>query len=280
MILVDPKIMDSMRESTMSSPVPDATVGSLRQLDEQMRDILDRNDMNLEDKANLYQQVLRKYLVRVKQYENKPLGAVTVKGENQSTLPLRAEGDLNTADPTQGYIETDVLQSVPKTMKNKAERLLQRIRNHPDLKWNQRGEIVWKDQLITNSNLVDLIHDVLRKRRRHPDPSGWRVFSEALAAVNVPRELVGNPDRWKFIRTEIPATLDKSLQSTDSSSTPKLRNVALSSIQKLSKQREKETAEAGAREDTPLSWKSKAVKRKRKEQRLRKIVSLRDWQTI
>ena len=44
------------------------------------------------------------------------------------------------------------------------ERLLQRIKSHPDVTWNPRGEIEYQGQLIKNSNLTDLVNDVLRKK--------------------------------------------------------------------------------------------------------------------
>ena len=58
MILVDPRTLDIIRVSSSAAQalVPDAATESLRDIDQQMCDVLDRNDMNLEDKANLYQQ--------------------------------------------------------------------------------------------------------------------------------------------------------------------------------------------------------------------------------
>ena len=57
-ILVDPRTLDTIRVSSSAAQalVPDAATESLRDMDQQMCDVLDRNDMNLEDKANLYQQ--------------------------------------------------------------------------------------------------------------------------------------------------------------------------------------------------------------------------------
>ena len=52
-ILVDPRVLDSVRTSTATGPpIPDAASDSFREMDQQMRDMLDRSDMNLQDKAN------------------------------------------------------------------------------------------------------------------------------------------------------------------------------------------------------------------------------------
>ena len=114
MVLVDPRTLDTIRASfsAVQAPVPDAATESLRDMDQQMRDVLDRNDMNLEDKANLYQQTLWRYLKRFGQYEDKPFGTVQVKpDERGKTLLLGSE---TTATEDVKYdpsaIQQDVLQ--------------------------------------------------------------------------------------------------------------------------------------------------------------------------
>ena len=62
MILVDPRMIDSLQSK--APPVPDAATESLRDMDQQMRGVLDRNDKNLEDKTNLYQQSLTNLLAQ------------------------------------------------------------------------------------------------------------------------------------------------------------------------------------------------------------------------
>ena len=79
MILVDPRMMEMMRSGRGGGTVHDATSHSLLEMDEEMRIALDRNDVDFQDKAHLYQQVLWRYLKRFDQYRNKPLGTVTIK---------------------------------------------------------------------------------------------------------------------------------------------------------------------------------------------------------
>ena len=47
MILADPRTLDTIRTSPSAAqaPVPDAATESLRDMDQQMRDVLGRNDM-------------------------------------------------------------------------------------------------------------------------------------------------------------------------------------------------------------------------------------------
>ena len=52
MILVDPRMVDSLRASN-GHPVPDAASHSLLEMDREMRNALDRNDVDFQDKAQL-----------------------------------------------------------------------------------------------------------------------------------------------------------------------------------------------------------------------------------
>ena len=164
--------MDSLQRK--APPVPDAATESLRDMDQQMRGVLDRNDMNLEDKANLYQQTLWRYLKRFGQYKDKPLGTVQIRQDERTKAVLSGSEtpatDEGKNDPA--VIEQDVLQSVPKTMRSRAERLLQRLKSHPGVTWNPRGEIEYQGQLIKDSSLTDLVNDVLRERRNIAEPVG------------------------------------------------------------------------------------------------------------
>ena len=58
--------------------------------------------------------------------------------------------------------------------------------------------------------LVDLVHDLLRKRKTS-DPIGWQQFANQMHAANIPMELVGNVARRQHIqkRTRIPTPMPK-----------------------------------------------------------------------
>jgi hypothetical protein len=49
----------------------------------------------------------------------------------------------------------------------------------PDISWNEKGELKYKGETVQGSNVVDLVNDVLRKRK-YFNPQGWETFGEAL----------------------------------------------------------------------------------------------------
>jgi len=57
---------------------------------------------------------------------------------------------------------------------------------------------MYENKLITGSHVVDLVNDMLRHRKGF-EPAGWSVFARGLARMNVPENLVCNPQRQSAI---------------------------------------------------------------------------------
>ena len=203
MLLVDPRWIDQ-RQTT---PLPDPMSRSLTELDSQMRDILERQDLAEQHKAHLYHQTLQRYLTRFYQIKGRPLGRVDVTPPQDTSI---ADASAETSD-----VEKNVLDSVPTTLKKKAEQLLHHLKQNSDLGWNERGEITRQGQTIENSNLIDLVNDVLRHRKQTKQPTGWDTFATALNQSNVAKELIGHPDRWQAIQLQKSADQQLSQQQQE-----------------------------------------------------------------
>ena len=134
MILIDPKTVDSIQRQ-QQPPLPDATTENLKELDRDMKNILEKNDLSFVDKANHYQQTLYHYLHRAGEYKNKPLGSVTIKQSPTSPDQPTEDGSTNIEEEEGGG--EDITEYVPKAYKSKAQRLLKRLKTHPNLSWNQ-----------------------------------------------------------------------------------------------------------------------------------------------
>ena len=115
---------------------------------------------------------------------------------NESGAGVGAAGVEGAAGAPSSGIEADVVDTVPKTMQAKARRLMKHLKK--DIAWTARGELIHEGVPITGSNVVDLVNDLLRKRKT--DPTGWQPFARQLRAINLPMELVGNVARRAYIR--------------------------------------------------------------------------------
>ena len=187
MALVDPRMLDTLR----SPPPPTDTLGKkVQALDDEMKTILDRKDLDDRTKVTLYNQVLQRYNVLSDKHVKEPVRVVTV---NESGTGVAAGAGAGTegavgAPVTTSGIEADVVDTVPKTMQAKARRLMEHLKR--DIAWTARGELIHEGVPVAGSNVVDLVNDLLRKRKT--DPTGWQPFARQLRAMNLPMELVGN----------------------------------------------------------------------------------------
>ena len=95
-------------------------------------------------------------------------------------------------------MENEIIHSVPKSLKQKARRLLDKIKR--TVSWNDRGEMVYRNAPVPRSNIVDFVNDALRKRQSF-QPVAWKMFARGPKEVNALMDSVGNPERWIYIQT-------------------------------------------------------------------------------
>ena len=91
--------------------------------------------------------------------------------------------ESDSATPSQQLNATDkqIINSVPKTEQNRAKILIQKLNYHSEIiSWNDNGQLVSEGSIIPNSNIVDLVNDVMRKRKGF-NPEHSNTFAKALA---------------------------------------------------------------------------------------------------
>ena len=160
MALVDTRLLDTLR----SPPPPTDTVGKkVQALDDEMKTILDRKDLDDGTKVTLYNQVLQRYNVLVDKRVKEPVRMIEV-GKKVGTEIEEASS-----------MEADVVNTV------------------------HDRDLIHEGVPVAGSNVVDLVHDLLRKRKTD-DPTGWQSFARQLRDINIPMELVGNSTRKAYIQ--------------------------------------------------------------------------------
>ena len=203
MVLVPENTLERMqqRQQILTPPVTQ----TLKNLDSEMNDILSSKHLSDEEKATLYNQVLQRYLTYYDQRKGQPLhvklatpkSSETPKPE-ESKESSKESTEVETAIPT--AVEQEVMKSVPKLYKTGARQLLDKIKENRDvLHWNEKGELIYENKPIPGSHVVDLVNDILRQRKGF-EPVGWSVFARGLARMNIPENIVRNPQRQSAIR--------------------------------------------------------------------------------
>ena len=184
MELVDPRLLETLR-TPIQSPI-DTNLGDL---DFEMTGILDNTGIDVSEKVRLYNQALLRYNDMAKMSATKPTPVVVVKEKET---------------PATTDIMVEVVTTLPKALQEKGRQLVSRLKT---AQWNDRGALLHEGMVVPGSNVVDLVHDLLRKRKTS-DPIGWQQFGSQMRAANIPRELFGNVARRRHIqqrkRTLIP----------------------------------------------------------------------------
>ena len=201
MILVPQEMFHQIQTNGSKDPLIPPTTKAVLNLDHEMGDILQRPDLKDDEKFKLYQQTLRKFMTLDEQRKvPQPLEIKPLAGGDQQNVPTK-EGPT-----THGVLEEEVINSVPVTLKTKAKRLMEKIRKSQGaVTFSDKGELVSGGKVIPGTHAVDLVNDILRKRKGI-NPRGWREFSRQLTTLNTPQDLVGNPDRWNWMVNEEPSS--------------------------------------------------------------------------
>ncbi len=161
-----------------------------------------RHDLPADVKVKLYNQVLQRYNTYDEQRKATPIIMQMVDSlQPAKEVPTREA-------PVADHIEQETLESVPPRMQKKAKLIINRIKNSSDLQWTPKGELVYKGQVVENTNVSDLVNDMLRKRK-HFEPTGWQTFAQALKDTNVPQDLIGHQERWNWMQRQSQVSQDR-----------------------------------------------------------------------
>lgn len=179
-VLIEPELFEMLQEylkqkdeqSKLNRDIVDTAI--VREEDK-MESILNSPSTSNVEKINSYNESLNRYL----NYRQK------------KDSPIKMQ-------PPDNFVEHEILSSAPLKLKNKAKILLERLNHDPNISWNKKGEVSIKGELLQNSNINDLIQDMLRNRKSHV-PNGWESFARYLHDSNVPQDLIGNRNRWQWM---------------------------------------------------------------------------------
>ena len=164
---------------------------------QEMNDCLEKDDVPLHTKATMYAQQLQ----RVNQQKNQVFRPEpsSVQMITQTERTMTSESDIVTPSQQLNATDKQIIDSVPKTMRNCAKLLIQKLKDYSDvISWKDSGQLVLEGSIVPNSNIVDLVNDVMGKRKGF-NPEHSSTFAKALTKINVPEDYVRNPDRLDSI---------------------------------------------------------------------------------
>ena len=138
-----------------------------------MMTILDRKDLDDRTKVTLYNQVFQWYNALSDKHVEVPVRVVSLNESMSAAAPAGSGTGVESRLVVEGTvgnaisgIEADVVDTVPKTMQVKARCLMERLKR--DVAWTARGELIHEGVPVVGINVVDLVNDLLPKRKTDP----------------------------------------------------------------------------------------------------------------
>ena len=147
------------------------------QVQELDSDIMQQQDVPIKAQAKVLDQKIERYLTFYDKQMNKPLQVSMVK----PMVP--EEEEKSQGEQKLDETDTDILDSVPATMKSRTHQLIKKIKANKDIGRNEQGQMVYKGTTIPGTNIVDLVNDSLCQRKNF-SPKGWELFSKVLGHLN------------------------------------------------------------------------------------------------
>lgn len=148
---------------------------TLNNLDSEMMSIIQNSVVPMDVKVRKYNQILQRYKF-LQNDRNKPY---TFQIEEQVT-----------------NIDFErILKGIPETKIPLAKLLTDFLLKQENIHVEENGEITVNGTRIQNSNIIDIVHDLVRDRKTNLPPVGVEALAKVLKQANIPLEYIGNKNR-------------------------------------------------------------------------------------
>lgn len=186
-----------------------------------MQRVLNDPTLGDENKMQRYGQLLQRYQ--------------TMQKKRKHVIPLSDENIPEHKEEAAVVSEIPILESVPRAYQHRARLLLKHMKEKTPWSWNENLELIRNGVPVPGTNAIDIVNDLVRRRKNTQAPMGWFGVMQSLKATNVPREAIGNQERWNVLST--PPTRPpprrprkKKISSTDTPSTSTRRWLSLQNL--------------------------------------------------
>lgn len=193
MFLVPQHQLDKLKSSNTRESIHHVVENGL---DQTIRNILHRSDLDPHEKAKMYTGVLQRFLTLTRQGD---------KEASTITLSLPQPVSIEKDDPSTtdrvsvhdslGDFTDEILKNIPQRSVKNVRYILDKMSKTKDItSWSESGEFVFKGRTIPGSHMLDLVKSITAPQKI-PDerrPGGWHEFLDAFASLNLPYSVVPN----------------------------------------------------------------------------------------
>ena len=124
---------------------------------------------------------LQNHLPQMKVQVENQLPQMKVQGKNQL-----GQGIVTTS------LDHQIFPYMSLKKRNKSLSLLYYLRKNKDIKWNKKGEILYKGKILPETNINHLIKHAMQNDKS--TPHGVKAFYRILEKANIPKKLISNKE--------------------------------------------------------------------------------------
>ena len=248
--LIDPDLLTNLltqlKTSVQPQPPVNPTLREMGRLDNKMENILETSSEDARDTLGKYNNALQAFMVHNDKYKNTPIypPVAIAKPDTEQVSEDRVDDRDTRAN--------EILATIPKPYRAKAGLLLQHIKNnYSKIGWDSTGQVTVRGYPLPGTNIVDIVHDLVRPRKVNPPPGIYPAVA-ALKESNLPREAVGNKNRVHLFDKSFDTSLDKSIVASKPSGLPAIPETKKKRV--ISTPRKKLYATPYKRQQTVKRW--------------------------
>ena len=115
----------------------------------------------------------------------------STSGESITSMKVQGKNQLGQGIVTTS-LEYQIFPYMSLKKRNKSLSLLYYLRKNKDIKWNKKGEILYKGKILPETNIIHLIKHAMQNDKSRPH--GVKAFYRILAKANIPKKLISNKE--------------------------------------------------------------------------------------
>ena len=139
------------------------------------------------------------------------------KDERNTTAHTVQKASIDEVKEEKLNFETMFTQSLPVTLRSRGHLVLNYLKQHSNIiSWNEQGQMIYKDDVIENSNMIDLLTWMINLKPNNTNqvsPFVSLLFAKAIAECNVPLGWIKNKDMLTIIKM-VKESDEKQMQNT------------------------------------------------------------------
>ncbi|GBO06512.1 Putative uncharacterized transposon-derived protein F54H12.3 [Araneus ventricosus] len=189
-------------EDVATSYFPNTPDTGVHDIENQILNLLHTSNYSDDAKAKLLSQLILKY----QRVINEPPPPLRVTIEESKEQAQELQKNNTTEDP----ILRNIIISVPANFQKFIPPIVEKL-NTRSYSWNEYGELTKDNEIVRNTNVIDLFSYLMRNVKKGHEPHGFSAFWKGIKEIKIPTRWIGNHKKEE--KTELKKKMERILEA-------------------------------------------------------------------